>query len=152
MKAADRMTLPAWQLVAGLALLTLLATWNPIPTHELPPDTPWHILLNAGDLTTPGAVVSDTLRSLTERPILLTGFMYPLEQGRGQQRFLLSPHPSGCSFHVPGGPNSFVEVFASEPVRFTYDLVAVQGGFDLAATDEGGLRYQIHGAVVHELR
>lgn len=151
MSIRERIGRRAWPWIAGVAVLGLLSTWNPIPSHELPPNTPWHVLLDAGDLTTPAAVVSDTLRSLTQRPIRLTGFMYPLQQSRDQGRFLLSPHPSGCSFHVPGGPNSFVEVFSSEPVRFTYDPVAVQGRFDLAATEEGGLRYQVHEASVQEL-
>ncbi|MEM1042206.1 MAG: DUF3299 domain-containing protein [Bacteroidota bacterium] len=137
-----------WLLAAGAALALL--TWSPVREHALPPDTPWHLLMQAEGLDGPSPVLPDTLRRLDAQPIRLTGFMYPLEQRRDHRRFLLSPHPAGCAFHVPSGapgsPASTVEVFADEPVRFTYDPVAVRGTFALAAGASGGVRYQLLGA------
>ncbi len=140
-----------WYLIAGFAFIVLLALWSPVRTHELPPDTPWQVLVNGADLTASPPVLSDTLQRLNTQPIRLTGFMYPLVQQREQSRFVLSPYPPGCAFHVPGNPASLVEVFASEPIQFTYDPVAVQGTFLLSATEDGGVRYQIERAIVEDL-
>ena len=90
-------------------------------------------------------------RTLVGQPIQLTGFMHPLEQRQGQRRFLLSPYPAGCAFHAPSGPASTIEVFADAPARFTYEPVAVQGVFALAAGNGQGVRYQLHTASVEEL-
>lgn len=138
-----------WLLVAGAALA--LVMWSPVREHELPPGTPWPLLMEAEGLDGPAPVLPDTLRRLDGQPIRLTGFMYPLEQSRDQDHFLLSPYPAGCAFHVPAGPASTVEVFTDAPARFTYEAVAIQGVFVLAAGEAGGIRYQLHAATVEDL-
>ncbi|MEM6783465.1 MAG: DUF3299 domain-containing protein [Bacteroidota bacterium] len=138
-----------WQWPAAAVIAVVLMVW-PRPSHELPPNTPWHLLMEAERLEGPSPVLPDTVRALVGQPIQLTGFMYPLEQQRGQRRFLLSPHPAGCAFHAPSGPTSTVEIVTEAPARFTYEPVAVQGIFALAAEGEG-LRYQLLTALVEEL-
>ncbi len=149
----DRIPWWPWLLTAGAILA--LVTWSPVREHELPPGTPWSLLMDAGGLDGPSPVLPDTLRQLDGQPVLLTGFMYPLEQRRGHRRFLLSPFPAGCAFHVssgtPGSPASMVEVLADEPVRFTYDPVAVRGTFALVTGAQGGLRYQLRKAFQEDL-
>lgn len=137
-----------WPAVAVIAVA--LVAW-PRPSHELPPDTPWALLMQAENLDGPSPVVPDTLRTLVGQPIQLTGFMHPLEQRQGQRRFLLSPYPAGCAFHAPSGPASTIEVFADTPARFTYEPVAVHGVFALAVGSGQGVRYQLHTASVEEL-
>ena len=151
MTVRDFSALPAWPWIAGPALLVMLATWSPIPDHELPPDTPWRVLMAVDNLTAREGAAGDSLTRLVKQPIRLTGFMYPLEQGRNHRRFLLSPHPAGCSFHPPPGATSLVEVFASETVKFTYDPIAVEGVFDLTTPELGEVSYQIRGARVEKL-
>jgi hypothetical protein len=147
-----------WLLVAG-AILALI-TWSPVREHELPPGTPWSLLMNAKSLNGASPVLPDTLRQLDGQAMLLTGFMYPLEQRRGHRRFLLSPFPAGCAFHVssgtPGSPASMVEVLADEPVRFTYDPVAIRGTFtvaggSLAGGSPDGVRFQLREASLEDL-
>ncbi|MEM1268575.1 MAG: DUF3299 domain-containing protein [Bacteroidota bacterium] len=140
-------------LVAGAAIL--LMTWNPVPEHELPDDTPWHLLMQAEGLETASPVLPDSLLQLDGQPIRLTGFMYPLEQQRGHRRFLLSPYPPGCPFHAPNGMpgtlSSTVEVIANERVPFTYEAVAIQGTFALADGAMGGVSYQLRDANQEDL-
>lgn len=130
------------------AFAVTLAMWSPVPKHELPPDTPWHLLMQTAD-TSGTSVPSDTLRSLEGQDMLLTGFIYPLDQG-DEQRFLLSPHPPGCSFHASGALTAMVEVFAEEAYGYTFEAVAVRGVFKLASW-EGGITYQLHAATVEDL-
>jgi len=144
----DQITWWQWLLVAGAILV--LITWSPVREHEVSPGTPWSLLMDAEGPDGASAVLPDTLRQLDGQPMLLTGFMYPLEQRRDHRRFLLSPFPAGCAFHVPsGGPGSpaaMVEVLADTPVRFTYDPVAIRGTFTIANGAEGGVRYQLRRA------
>ncbi|MEM8556907.1 MAG: DUF3299 domain-containing protein [Bacteroidota bacterium] len=147
--SSDASTYP-WPWLAAVLIAVVLMAW-PRPSHELPADTPWHLLMQAEGLDGPSPILPDTLRLLVRQPIQLTGFMYPLEQSRGQRHFLLSPYPAGCAFHAPAGPTSTVEVFAEDPARFTYEPVAVQGVFALAGGEGEGLRYQLHAASVEEL-
>ncbi len=75
------------------------------------------------------------------------GFMMPLEAGEKQKHFILSSVPLTCSFCVPGGPESMVEVKAKTPVKYTQEPVVVEGAFVVLPDDPYGLYYRITGAV-----
>jgi len=136
-----------WRSFVVLGIAALLLTWSP-REHVLPADTPWHLLMqqDVSELT----ALPDTLRSLEGQTIMLTGFMYPLEASRGQNRFLLSPYSPSCPFHEHGGPVYTVEVFAEESLPYTFDPVAVSGMFALEAI-EGNVVFQLHNATVENL-
>jgi hypothetical protein len=73
----------------------------------------------------------------------LQEFMMPLEPGEKQSRFLLTSVPSGCSFCLPGGPESMVEVRAKSPIAFTYDPLIVEGTFVVLNDDPMGMYYRL---------
>lgn len=73
----------------------------------------------------------------------IQGFMMPLQTGEQQRHFLLSAVPLTCSFCVPGGPESMVEVVAREPVRYGMEAVVVEGRFELLDNDPQGLYYRL---------
>lgn len=75
------------------------------------------------------------------------GFMMPLEPGEKQKHFLLSSVPLTCSFCVPGGPESMVEVFTKTAVKYSLEPVAVEGKFAVLEDDPYGLYYRITDAV-----
>ena len=139
------------QLAGAIVLLAMLGIWTPTRTIEHPADTPWSLLLSQGSAAPASSALSDTLRAMDGSSVALTGFMVPLEQGRTQQRFLLSAHPLGCSFHAPPGLQSVVEIFAVEPVKFTYDPIIVQGTFSIDSTD-ASMPFRISDGVVDEYR
>ncbi|MEN7343691.1 MAG: hypothetical protein AAAFM81_12145 [Pseudomonadota bacterium] len=71
--------------------------------------------------------------------VKMAGFMTPLETGMKQQHFLLTSHPPGCYFHLPGGPAGAVEVFAPAGVSVSWGPVFLQGKFVTIAESDGAV-------------
>ena len=90
----------------------------------------------------PGPVVA--LNQKTQR---IQGFMMPLEPGEKQKHFLLTSVPMTCSFCTPGGPESMVEVKTKTPVKYSMDIVVVEGKFTVLNDDPYGLYYRMTDAV-----
>lgn len=84
------------------------------------------------------------LNNTTQR---IQGFMMPLEPGEKQKHFLVSSVPMSCSFCVPGGPESMVEIKTKTPVKYTMEPVVVEGRLSVMTDDEYGLYYRIVDAV-----
>jgi hypothetical protein len=85
--------------------------------------------------------------ALNQKTQRVQGFMMPLEPGEKQTHFLLSSVPLTCSFCVPGGPESMVEVKTKSAVRYTLEPVTVEGKFAVLSDDPYGLYYRITDAV-----
>lgn len=85
--------------------------------------------------------------ALNQKPQRVQGFMMPLEPGERQTHFLLSSVPLTCSFCMPGGPESMVEVRTKTPVPYTLDPVVVEGKFATLTDDQYGLYYRVTDAV-----
>lgn len=81
--------------------------------------------------------------ALNQKTQRIQGFMMPLEPGEKQRHFLLSSVPLTCAFCVPGGPESMVEVKTKTPVRYSMDVVVVEGRFQVLKDDEYGLYYRM---------
>ncbi|WP_345061823.1 hypothetical protein [Acidovorax lacteus] len=111
----------------------------------------------------PWSVLADVTRQTTKTRILpvfnarqqamhqtvqrVQGFMMPLDSRRTQRHFLLTSVPLTCSFCIPGGPESMVEVKAKTPVRYSIEPVVVEGRFEVLTHDPYGLFYRITDAV-----
>ena len=85
--------------------------------------------------------------ALHQKSQRVQGFMMPLEPGEKQKHFLISSVPLTCSFCVPGGPESMIEVKTREPVRYTMEPVVVEGRFATLSDDPYGLYYRVTDAV-----
>ena len=83
------------------------------------------------------------VQALNQKNQRIQGFMMPLEPGEKQKHFLLSSVPLSCSFCVPGGPESMVEVRTKVAVKYTLEPVAVEGKFLVLNDDPYGLYYRI---------
>ena len=59
---------------------------------------------------------SDGVLKMDATEVKLQGFMMPLEMGEKQKHFVLTAMPQTCSFCLPGGPESLVEVRTKTPV------------------------------------
>ena len=55
--------------------------------------------------------------------------------------------PLTCSFCVPGGPESMVEVKTKTPVKYSMEPVVVEGKFLVLLDDPYGLYYRVTDAV-----
>ena len=88
-----------------------------------------------------------SVQALNEKTQRIQGFMMPLEPGEKQKHFLLSSVPMTCSFCVPGGPESMVEVKTRTPVKYSLEPVTVEGKFAVLNDDSYGLYYRVTDAV-----
>ncbi|MBC7548993.1 MAG: hypothetical protein H7224_10210 [Polaromonas sp.] len=80
---------------------------------------------------------------LNQKTQRVQGFMMPLDPGEKQTRFLLSSVPLTCSFCVPGGPESMVEVRTKTAVKYSIEPVTVEGKFLVLNDDSFGLYYRM---------
>lgn len=80
---------------------------------------------------------------LNQKTQRVQGFMMPLDPGEKQTRFLLSSVPLTCSFCLPGGPESMVEVRTKTPVKYSIEPVTVEGKFLVLNDDSFGLYYRM---------
>jgi uncharacterized protein len=84
---------------------------------------------------------------LNDKTQRIQGFMMPLDPGEKQKHFLLSSVPLTCSFCLPGGPESLVEVKTRTPIRYSMEPVVVEGRFMVLPDDKMGLYYRVTDAV-----
>lgn len=83
------------------------------------------------------------IQALNKKKQRVQGFMMPLEPGENQKHFLLSSVPLTCSFCVPGGPESMVEVKTKTAVKYSMEAVVVEGVFAVLDDDPYGLYYRM---------
>jgi hypothetical protein len=113
----------------------------------------WEALGQAGVVKKGDRFVPDypkEVMAFDSKQIKLQGFMMPLETAATQKRFLLTAQPSGCSFCMPGGPESVVEVQMKAPLKYILDAVTVTGKFTLVRDDASGLFYRLTDAVASD--
>jgi uncharacterized protein len=111
---------------------------------------PWSLLTDVKTKTEKNRllpVFGAPQQALNQKTQRIQGFMMPLEPGERQTHFLLSSVPLTCSFCVPGGPESMVEVKTKQPVKYTLDPVVVEGKFAVLNDDPYGLYYRVTEAV-----
>ena len=109
---------------------------------------PWEILQQAKTVQKGerkfGPEFTRDIRMLDKQEVRLYGFMLPLDQSARQKRFLLASFPPHCSFCMPGGPESMVEVVADKPIDFTYEPIVVSG--KLAVLEDDVVYYRLTNA------
>lgn len=88
-------------------------------------------------------VFPSDVQALDKKVQRIQGFMMPLEPGEKQKHFLISSVPLTCSFCLPGGPESMVEVKTKTPVKYSMEAVVVEGRFAVLQDDPYGLYYRI---------
>ncbi len=120
------------------------------PIKERADVLPWSVLTTVKTKTEKNRllpVFPADVQALNKKTQRIQGFMMPLEPGEKQKHFLLSSVPLTCSFCVPGGPESMVEVKTKTPVKYSLEVVVVEGQFAVLNDDPYGLYYRITDAV-----
>ena len=120
------------------------------PLKERGDVLPWSFLTNVKTRIEKNRVLPvfpPEILALDGKPQRVQGFMMPLEPGEKQTHFLLSSVPLTCSFCLPGGPESMVEVRTKTPIRYGMEPVVVQGRLSVLRDDPYGLYYRITDAV-----
>lgn len=90
-------------------------------------------------------VFSESVKSLEGKEITVSGYLVPLEElGResNEQFFILSSLPFNlCFFCGNAGPETVMEVFSVDRVRFSTDLITIRGKLKLNDSDPMRLMY-----------
>ena len=110
---------------------------------------PWSVLTDVKTKLDKNRMLPDfpaPVLALNQKSQRIQGFMMPLEPGEKQRHFLISSVPLTCSFCVPGGPESMVEVKTKTPIRYSLEAVVVEGQFAVLKDDPYGLYYRIDDA------
>ena len=111
---------------------------------------PWSVLTSVKTRVEKNRVLpvfTGSILALNQKNQRVQGFMMPLEPGEKQTHFLLSSVPLSCSFCLPGGPESMVEVKTKSPVKYSLEVVVVEGRFAVLKDDPYGLFYRLTDAV-----
>ena len=111
---------------------------------------PWSVLSDLTKKTTKSGILpvfNDAQKGMDKTVQRFQGFMMPLDAKATQTHFLLTSVPLTCSFCIPGGPESMIEVKAKTPVRYSMEPVVVEGKFTVLTNDQYGLYYRVVEAV-----
>ena len=87
------------------------------------------------------------VNALDQKEVKVQGFMMPLQVGDKQSHFVLTAMPQSCSFCLPGGPESMVEVKTKMPVKYTFEPVVVTGKMAILKDDPTGVFYRLTDAI-----
>lgn len=90
---------------------------------------------------------SSDVAALNKKEVKMQGFMLPLQMGDKQTHFVLTAMPQTCSFCMPGGPESMVEVKSKQPVKYTFDAVVLTGKLEVLKEEPTGIFYRLTDAV-----
>jgi hypothetical protein len=90
---------------------------------------------------------SSGVAALDAKEVKVQGFMMPLEMGDKQSHFILSATPVDCSFCMPGGPESLVEVKTRKPMAYGMEPIVLTGKLAVLTNDPTGVFYRLTDAV-----
>jgi hypothetical protein len=120
------------------------------PLAERSDVLPWSLLTAVKTKTEKNRILPDfgpDIQALNLKSQRIQGFMMPLSPGEKQKHFLISSVPLTCSFCLPGGPESMVEVKTKIPVKYSMEPIVVEGKFAVLKDDPYGLYYRMTQAV-----
>ena len=89
-------------------------------------------------------VFSQDVLALEGQEVTITGYIIPVEGYKSHKEFIFSAYPYNMCFFCGGaGPETVMEVIATEAVPYTADPVTIKGILRLNATDINRLMYAL---------
>ena len=96
-------------------------------------------------------VFSEPVKALDGTEITVKGYIIPVEGYKSHKEFIFSAYPYNMCFFCGGaGPETVMEVEASEPVEYTAEQVTLRGKLTLNDSDINRLMYLITDARMEE--
>ena len=96
-------------------------------------------------------VFSDDVKKLAEQEVEIKGYIIPVEGYKSHTEFVFSAFPYNMCFFCGGaGPETVMEVYAKEPIKYTAEAVAIRGKLELNDSDVNRLIYALRDAVLIE--
>jgi hypothetical protein len=92
-------------------------------------------------------VFSDEVIALENQEVIIKGYIIPVEGYKSHKEFIFSAFPYNLCFFCGGaGPETVMEVFATESVKYTTDPIFLKGKLELNASDINRLMYALSNA------
>jgi len=92
-------------------------------------------------------VFSEKVQELEGEEITVRGYIIPKEGYKSHEEFIFSAYPYNMCFFCGGaGPETVMEVYASEPIEYTPEPVSLKGKLELNDDDINRLIYAIREA------
>ena len=152
-------------MIRFLLIALALAAYPVFAQHQVPPSmdpsqvkplpersdvVPWKVfsqveLVKQKDRYVPK--FAPEVAALDKKEVKVQGFMMPLQMGDKQTHFVLTAMPQSCSFCLPGGPESMVEVKTKNPVKYTFEPLVLTGKLAVLKDDPTGVFYRLVDAV-----
>ena len=94
-------------------------------------------------------VFSEPIKKLEGKEVVVKGYIIPVEGYKGHKEFIFSAYPYNMCFFCGGaGPETVMEVYAKEPIKYTAEPIIIRGKLELNASDVNRLLYALNGAVI----
>lgn len=92
-------------------------------------------------------VFAEEVRALAGKMVEVKGYIIPVEGYKNQKEFVFSAFPySMCFFCGGAGPETVMEVYSKEPVKYTAEAIIIRGKLELNDSDVNRLMYILNGA------
>lgn len=87
-------------------------------------------------------VFGEEVKTLAEEEVLIKGYIIPVEGYKSHKEFVFSAYPYNMCFFCGGaGPETVMEVFSLEPVKYTAEPIVLRGTLELNSSDINRLMY-----------
>ena len=92
-------------------------------------------------------VFSEEIQNLEGKEIKIKGYIIPVEGYKSHKEFIFSAFPYNMCFFCGGaGPETVMEIYANEEIKYTAEPVILKGKLELNSTDINRLIYALQGA------
>lgn len=94
-------------------------------------------------------VFSETLKELEGKEVTVKGYIIPVEGYKSHTEFVFSAYPYNMCFFCGGaGPETVMEVYAIEAIKYTAEPVTIKGKLELNDSDINRLIYALNDATL----
>jgi hypothetical protein len=94
-------------------------------------------------------VFSDDVKALEGKEVTIKGYIIPVEGYKSHNEFVFSAFPYNMCFFCGGaGPETVMEVYATDPVKYSAKQVVLKGKLELNDKDINRLMYALTDAVL----
>lgn len=96
-------------------------------------------------------VFSEDIKKIADQEVIIKGYIIPVEGYKSHKEFVFSAFPYNMCFFCGGaGPETVMEVYAKEPIKYTAEAVAIKGKLELNNSDVNRLIYALRDAELIE--
>jgi hypothetical protein len=94
-------------------------------------------------------VFSQEIINMEGKIVTIKGYIIPVEGYKSHKEFVFSAYPYNMCFFCGGaGPETVMEVYAKEPIKYTAEPVTIKGRLELNSTDVNRLIYALNDVVL----